>query len=103
MKDAPPHELLAAVRAAASGASALAPPIASRLMDRLRAPQQSLSPREIEVLQLVADGRSNTEVATELFVTETTVKSHLAHVFTKLGVTSRTAAVSEARARGVLR
>lgn len=103
LKDAPPQELLAAVRAAASGASALAPPIASRLMDRLRAPQQSLSPREIEVLQLVADGRSNTEVATELFVTETTVKSHLAHVFTKLGVTSRTAAVSEARARGVLR
>ena len=103
LKDAPPHELLAAVRAAASGARARAPPIASRLMDRLRTPQQSLSPREIEVLELVASGLSNTDVAAALFVTETTVKSHLAHVFTKLGATSRTAAVSEARARGILR
>ena len=72
-------------------------------MDRLRTPQQSLSPREIEVLELVASGLSNTDVAAALFVTETTVKSHLAHVFTKLGATSRTAAVSEARARGILR
>ncbi|MFF1635252.1 response regulator [Leifsonia sp. NPDC058248] len=103
LKDAPPHELIAAVRAAAAGESALAPVIATRLLNRLRAPRVSLSSREIEVLELVAAGRSNTEVAAELFITETTVKSHLAHIFTKLDVTSRTAAVSVARQRGILR
>jgi DNA-binding NarL/FixJ family response regulator len=103
LKDAPPHELTAAVRAAAAGESALAPVIASRLLDRMRAPQASLSSREVEVLDLVAAGRSNTEVAADLFVSETTVKSHLAHIFTKLGVASRTAAVSVARQRGILR
>ena len=103
LKDAPPHELAAAVRAAAAGESALAPMIASRLLDRMRAPQASLSSRELEVLELVAAGASNTEVAGTLFVGETTVKSHLAHIYTKLGVASRTAAVSTARARGILR
>lgn len=103
LKDAPPHELTAAVRAAAAGESALAPVIASRLLDRMRAPRVSLSSREIEVLELVAAGRSNSEVADELFVSETTVKSHLAHIFSKLDVSSRTAAVSEARRRGILR
>jgi len=103
LKDAPPHELIAAVRAAAAGESALAPVIASRLMDRMRAPRVSLSSREIEVLDLVAAGKSNTEVAAALFVSETTVKSHLAHIFSKLDVTSRTAAASAARQRGILR
>ncbi|WEK61553.1 MAG: response regulator transcription factor [Candidatus Microbacterium colombiense] len=103
LKDAPPHELIAAVRAAAAGESALAPVIASRLLDRMRAPQISLSSREIEVLELVAAGSSNTDVANELFISETTVKSHLAHIFSKLDVISRTAAVSAARRRGILR
>ncbi|MBT2473717.1 response regulator transcription factor [Microbacterium sp. ISL-103] len=103
LKDAPPHELTAAVRAAAAGESALAPVIASRLLDRMRAPRVSLSSREIEVLELVAAGRSNSEVADQLFVSETTVKSHLAHIFSKLDVTSRTAAVSAARRKGILR
>jgi DNA-binding NarL/FixJ family response regulator len=103
LKDAPPHELTAAVRAAAAGESALAPVIASRLLDRMRAPQVSLSGREIEVLELVASGRSNTEVAQALFLSETTVKSHLAHIFSKLDVSSRTAAVSAARRKGILR
>lgn len=103
LKDAPPHELTAAVRAAAAGESALAPVIASRLLERMRTPQVSLSGREIEVLELVAAGRSNTEVAEALFISETTVKSHLAHVYSKLGVSSRTAAVSAARLRGILR
>ena len=103
LKDAPPHELTAAVRAAAAGESALAPVIASRLLDRMRAPRVSLSSREIEVLELVAAGRSNSEVADQLFVSETTVKSHLAHIFSKLDVSSRTAAVSEARRKGILR
>jgi DNA-binding NarL/FixJ family response regulator len=103
LKDAPPHELIAAVRAAAAGESALAPVIASRLLNRMRAPHISLSSREIQVLELVAAGRSNTGVAEELFVSETTVKSHLAHIFSKLNVTSRTAAVSAARRQGILR
>lgn len=103
LKDAPPHELTAAVRAAAAGESALAPVIASRLLDRMRAPRVSLSSREIEVLELVAAGRSNSEVAEQLFVSETTVKSHLAHIFSKLDVSSRTAAVSAARRKGILR
>lgn len=103
LKDAPPEELVAAVRAAASGQSALAPAFAGRLMARMRAPRVSLSAREIEVLRLVADGASNGEVARRLHISEATVKSHLVHVFSKLGVASRTAAVSEARALGVLR
>lgn len=103
LKDAPPHELIAAVRAAAAGESALAPVIATRLLNRLRAPQVSLSARELEVIALVAAGRSNIDIATELFVTETTIKSHMAHIFSKLDVASRTAAVSAARQRGILR
>ena len=103
LKDTPPDELLAAVRAAAAGESALAPAVASRLMARMRAPRVSLSAREIEVLRLVAEGASNVDVAARLHITDATVKSHLVHVFSKLGVGSRTAAVSEARALGVLR
>jgi DNA-binding NarL/FixJ family response regulator len=103
LKGAPPDELLLAVRSAAAGEGALAPPIASRLLERLRTPQTSLSTREIEVLERVAAGRSNTEIARELVITEQTVKSHLVHVYTKLGVSSRTAAVSLARDRGILR
>ncbi|MCS6551499.1 response regulator transcription factor [Curtobacterium flaccumfaciens pv. flaccumfaciens] len=103
LKDTPPDELLAAVRAAAAGESALAPAVASRLMARMRAPRASLSAREIEVLRLVAEGSSNVDVAERLHITDATVKSHLVHVFSKLGVGSRTAAVSEARALGILR
>ncbi len=103
LKDAPPHELIAAVRAAAAGESALAPVIASRLLDRMRAPRISLSSREIQVLELVGAGRSNTDVAEELFISETTVKSHLSNIFSKLDVNSRTAAVSAGRRQGILR
>lgn len=103
LKDADPQELIAAVFAAAAGESALAPAIAGRLLSRLRAPSASLSRREIEVLTKVAAGRSNTEIAAELFVTETTVKSHLVHIFSKLDVSSRTAAVSAARQLGIVR
>ncbi len=103
LKDAPPAELLAAVRAAAAGESALAPAVASRLLARMRAPRVSLSSREIEVLRLVADGASNTDVAARLHITDATVKSLLGHVFSKLGVSSRTGAVAAARELGVLR
>ncbi|KQR86599.1 response regulator [Microbacterium sp. Leaf179] len=103
LKDAPPHELLAGVRAAAAGQSAVAPAIAGRLLARLREPRVTLSAREIEVLRLVARGASNADVAAHLHITDATVKSHLAHVFSKLGVSSRTAAVSSARALGIVR
>ena len=101
LKDAPPEELLPAVRAAAAGQSALAPAIASRLMERLVSPLPSLTLRELEVLQCVSDGLTNAEIAQKLFVSQATVKTHLVHVFEKLGVTSRTQAVAEARERGL--
>ena len=103
LKDAPPEELATAVRTAAAGKSALAPAIALRLMDRMRAPDAALSRREIEVLQLVADGHSNLQISQQLFLSQATVKSHLAHVYTKLGVDSRTAAVAAATTRGLIR
>ncbi|MBK0420992.1 response regulator transcription factor [Leucobacter sp. CSA2] len=103
LKDSPPADLIAAIRAAAAGESALAPAIAGRLLARLRAPQLSLSAREIEVLGLVAEGASNSRIASELFTSDATVKSHLVHIYEKLGVSSRTAAVASAREAGVLR
>ncbi|TSB19631.1 response regulator transcription factor [Streptomyces sp. NBC_01525] len=103
LKDAPPEELAAAVRTAAAGKSALAPAVALRLMDRMRDPAVALSRRETEVLQLVADGLSNAEVSKRLFLSQATVKSHLVHIYAKLGVDSRTAAVAAATARGLIR
>ncbi len=103
LKDAPPDELAAAVRTAAAGKSALAPSIASRLMDRMRTPDNALTLREIEVLQLVASGNSNLQISRQLFLSQATVKSHLAHIYTKLGVDSRTSAVATATSRGLMR
>ncbi|MFJ2769076.1 response regulator [Streptomyces sp. NPDC087300] len=103
LKDAPPEELAAAVRTAASGRSALAPAIAHRLMDRMRAPGEALSRRELEVLRLVRDGLSNQRISKELFLSQATVKSHLVHIYAKLGVDSRTAAVAAATSRGLIR
>ena len=103
LKDAPPDELTAAVRAAAEGRSALAPAVAGRLIERMRVGAISLSARETQVLSLVAAGRSNQQIAAELFVSEATVKSHLVHVFTKLDVDSRTAAVAVATRRRLIR
>ncbi|WP_433198927.1 response regulator [Nocardia sp. CA-107356] len=102
LKDTPPVELLAAVRSAAAGDSVLSPAVASKLMTRVRRADTTLSPREIEVLRLVADGSSNREIAKELFLSETTVKSHLVHIYAKLGVRSRTSAVARAREQGAI-
>lgn len=103
LKDAPPQELAAAVRTAASGRSALAPAVAHRLMDRMRTPAAALSRRELEVLELVRDGLSNLQISKRLFLSQATVKSHLVHIYAKLGVDSRTAAVAAATERGVIR
>lgn len=103
LKDAPAADLVDAVERAARGETVLAPAVADRLLARLRRPAPRLSARETEVLRLVADGASNREVARALFLSEATVKSHLVHIFDKLDVDSRTAAVARAREVGLLR
>jgi DNA-binding NarL/FixJ family response regulator len=105
LKDAPRTELLRAVLAAARGEAVLSPSVASRLMGRVRAPAGSegpLSQRELEVLELVAAGTTNREAAARLFISEATVKTHLLHIYAKLGVSDRAAAVAEAFNRGLL-
>ncbi len=101
LKDTPREQLVEAVRAAARGETVLAPPLAAKLMRQVRGGEQ-LTPRELEVLQLVAQGRSNPDIARELFIGEATVKTHLLHVFDKLGVDDRTRAVTVALERGIL-
>lgn len=104
LKDTPKEELFSAIRTVSEGKSPLAPAVASRLMRRMRSPEEeALSAREIEVLSLVAEGASNKQIAKELWIGETTVKSHLLHVYEKLGVTDRTAAVTAALKRGIIR
>jgi DNA-binding NarL/FixJ family response regulator len=103
LKDAPTGVLADAIRRAARGETVLAPPVAARLADRLRAPvRPELTGRELEVLGLVARGLSNADVGRELFIGEATVKTHLIRTFAKLGVTDRTAAVTEAHRRGLI-
>jgi DNA-binding NarL/FixJ family response regulator len=106
LKDAPRDELFTAVRAAAEGRTVLSPAVASRLVSRVRSPRtaepEALSSREREVLALVAKGTSNREIAGELFISEATVKTHLTHLYTKLGVKDRAAAVAVAYDRGIL-
>ncbi len=103
LKDAPRAELLRAVRAAAAGQAVLAPSVAARLMNRVRAPEtEPLSQRELEVLGLIAAGATNREAAARLFISEATVKTHLLHIYAKLGVNDRAAAVAEAFNRGLL-
>jgi DNA-binding NarL/FixJ family response regulator len=112
LKDAPRAELLRAVRAAARGEAVLAPSVAARLMSRVRTPSrpggpgilgaESLSARELEILGLVAAGTTNREAAARLFISEATVKTHLLHIYAKLGVSDRAAAVAEGFNRGLL-
>ena len=103
LKDAPRDELLRAVRSAYRGESVLSPSVAGRLMGRVRRPADgTLSKREREVLALIADGTTNREAAKRLFVSEATIKTHLLHIYDKLGVRDRAAAVGEAYKRGLL-
>lgn len=102
LKDAPPEELLSAVRSTARGDSTMSAVVQARLDTRDRSPRSALTPRELQVLQLVAAGSSNREIGAELMLSEATVKSHLVHIYDKLGVRSRTSAVASAREQGVL-
>jgi DNA-binding NarL/FixJ family response regulator len=102
LKDAPSDDLLRAVQSAARGEAVLSPSVASRLMGRMRAPESPLSERELEVLRLIAAGMTNREAANRLFISEATVKSHVLHVYAKLGVNDRAAAVAIGFQRGLL-
>jgi DNA-binding NarL/FixJ family response regulator len=103
LKDAPREELYRAIRATAQGQSYLSPAVASRLMSQLRAPEETpLSQRELDVLAWVGRGSSNKEIAHTLHISEATVKSHLLHIFSKLGVNDRTQAVTLALQKGII-
>ena len=103
LKAAPQEEILAGIRSVARGDVALAPSIAALLVSRMKAgPAITLSPRETEVLALVAQGLSNPEIGRRLFLGEATVKTHLLHVFEKLEVSDRTRAVTKAMELGLL-
>jgi DNA-binding NarL/FixJ family response regulator len=104
LKDAPREQLFSAIRAAARGESALSPTVATRVLGRMRAPaEEALSPRELEILQAVARGLSNKDIGRRLHVSQATVKTHLLRIFAKLGVDDRTAAVTVALERGIIR
>ena len=101
LKDSPPEEVVKAVRTVYQGDSLLQPRVASRLLDRLGqlshppAPDSTLSRREVEVLQLIATGAANKEIARQLNIGQSTVKTHIVRIFGKLGVNGRTEAVAE--------
>ena len=103
LKDASREDLLEGIRQAAEGKAVLAPTVASRVLDKLRAPAApALSLREIEVLELLRAGQANRQIARALHISEATVKTHLIHIFSKLGVENRTEAVAVALDRGIL-
>jgi DNA-binding NarL/FixJ family response regulator len=114
LKDVPADDLIAAIKLVAAGDAVVAPSVTRRLLDRFasRLPSadaptpkalESLTDRELDVLRLVARGRSNAEIASDLFVSETTVKTHVGHVLTKLSVRDRVQAAVYAYESGLVR
>lgn len=104
LKDATPDELARAVRATAQGGATLEPAVAARLLERFaEGEREELSGRELEVLRLLVGGSSNKAIAAKLSLSENTVKTHLSHIFDKLGVQSRAEAVAVALQRGLVR
>jgi len=101
LKDSPPEDVIKAIRTVSQGESLIQPRVATRLLDRLGqlsrppAPETTLSKREIEVLQLMATGAANKQIASELSIGQSTVKTHIVRIFNKLGVNGRTQAVAE--------
>ncbi|TXS58195.1 response regulator [Streptomyces sp. t39] len=103
LKDTSREELIRAVRSAADGQSVLSPAITSRVLNQVRSkPRGPLSERELEVLRLIAEGNTNRQVAGKLVISQATVKTHLLHIYEKLGVNDRAAAVGEAHKRQLL-
>ena len=103
LKDAAPEEIFAAIRGAVQGRSVMSPPVASRLFQQLRNPDEVLTPREAELLSLLTQGLSNRDLGKRLFISEATVKTHLAHIYAKLGVDTRAAAIATAIRREGMR
>ncbi|MFW5468586.1 response regulator [Knoellia sp. CPCC 206435] len=104
LKDAPPSELFAGIRATARGETVLSPAVAAMVVRRAGAGgRDAVTEREVEVLELLSRGLGNKEMARELFVSEATVKSHLSHIYTKLGVDTRAGAVAAAIERRIIR
>lgn len=102
LKDVTPATILSSITEAAAGGMVLAPEMARRVVEGMRQPQVRLTARELEVLRLLDTGASNREIARTLFVTEATVKTHLVHLFSKLGAPSRAKAVTMARESGLI-
>jgi len=101
LKDMLRKELISAIRAVHAGHTYYSPVVAARLAARI--PRPELSPREVEVLQLVAEGKSNKEIAADLGLSDGTVRIHLSHIFEKLGVHDRTQAALQAVQRGIVK
>jgi two-component system NarL family response regulator len=101
LKDAPLEELLTCIRNVHGGSTCIPPALAAKLASRMSG--EAMTAREIDVLKLLARGRSNKEIGSDLFVSETTVKSHVRNIFTKLNVLSRTEAIAAASRRGLIR
>jgi DNA-binding NarL/FixJ family response regulator len=103
LKAGPPEELFRAVRAAATGGMALAPEAAEHLTSRMSDPAPALSDRETQVVRLLAEGRNNRDIATALFLSEATIKTHLVRIYRKLGTDNRVSTVAEAARRGLIK
>jgi len=101
LKDISADDLIGCIREVLAGKTYLAPAAAAKLAEGVTRVQ--LTPRELSTLQLMADGKANKEIANELGISERTVKTHLGHLFEKLGVTSRTEAIGVATRRGLVR
>ncbi|WP_030979449.1 response regulator [Streptomyces sp. NRRL S-1824] len=97
-----PEELFAAIRSAAQGRTTLSPPVASRVMARMRSPLPTLTDRERDILGQLSQGLGNREIARALFISEATVKTHLGRIYDKLGVDTRAGAVSVAKEQRLL-
>ena len=103
LKDAPPTELFDAIRRTAQGDTVLAPAVAATLVRRANSPGPVVTEREVAILELVADGLGNKDIAKRLMVSEATIKSHLSHIYTKLDVDTRAAAVATAIEQRIIR
>ena len=101
LKDISADDLIACIHAVLAGRTYIAPAAAAKLAEGVMRVQ--LTPREMAALKLMADGKANKEIATALDISERTVKTHLGHLFEKLGVTSRTEAIKVANRRGLVR